>query len=390
MKEGSENGIFEGVSASDLSLDAFDPNLHELVVEKWRKYGCFVVRGLNQKYVAAIDDQVARTAAQSIALEKAGQVDQIKEGWVTPDGTLFIPAAWDGTYFEKNRNSASVIDDVAAMAAKDTTTTAIAPTTTTINSLPPAALHSDGTIREKQIMVLGLDYFTSSSLLRCTCDEKTVDIVAAIFQAEYSSACADPVATNTSVGGVGDDVEVFGNGQLVYKEPSGGHLVHFHQDAAFFEFAGVGPVGTLNYTVDTDLALNNGPLYVLPGSHSRFIEHQDTSSHLGLDPAIYNTNTPGMVAVEGKAGDSIFFHQYCVHGSPPNHSQLPRPTFINRYTRPTDEVIMPLATSVAMRKQALEDAKTNPPKRERGLMVRGERRPTGLKGWGKEKGGQFH
>ena len=33
--------------------------------------------------------------------------------------------------------------------------------------------------------------------------------------------------------------------------------------------AGMGPVGTLNYAVDTSRALDNGPLYVLPGSHKR-------------------------------------------------------------------------------------------------------------------------
>ena len=40
--------------------------------------------------------QVHRTVAQSIALEKAGRAEKIDEGWVTPDGTLFIPAHWDG------------------------------------------------------------------------------------------------------------------------------------------------------------------------------------------------------------------------------------------------------------------------------------------------------
>jgi hypothetical protein len=62
-----------------------------------------------------------------------------------------------------------------------------------------------------------------------------------------------------------------------------------------------------------------------------------------------------------------------VHGSPPNHSREARATFINRYTKPEDAVVMPLATSVAMRAAALEAAKTEPPLRERGVMVRGER-----------------
>ena len=184
-------------------------------------------------------------------------------------------------------------------------------------------------------------------------------------------------------------MELFGNGQIIYKEPSGGCMKNFHQDAAYFEFSGIGPIGTLNYCIDTNLSLNNGPLYVLPKSHLSFIEHIDTSSHLGLPFEQYNVDTPGMVVIEGKAGDSIFFHQYTIHGSPPNHSDKPRATFINRYTQPTDDVIMPLATTTAMRAQALEDAKSNPPKRKLGLMVRGERRPKGSKGWGTDKG-EFH
>ena len=40
-----------------------------------------------------------------------------------------------------------------------------------------------------------------------------------------------------------------------------------HQDGAYFEFAKEGPVGTLNYAVDTSEELKNGPLYVMPGTH---------------------------------------------------------------------------------------------------------------------------
>ena len=367
--------------------------------------------------------------AQSVALEKAGRAEIIKEGWVTPDGTLFIPAAWDGTSFEKNRKqnvyttlneaasdaSAAAADAGAADAgtaeagAAEAGAAEAAAAAAAAAALPAACLHADGSVRDKQIMVLGLDYFTSSALFHCACDERTVDIVAAIFRAEGVAVGGEAAA---------DDVEVFGNGQLVYKvlmlqmilllvlllmllsvllqEPMGGHLVNFHQDSAFFEFDGIGPVGTLNYAIDTDLSIGNGALYVLPGrcetlleavllvvlfvllplmplalavllvlllvlcsppsgSHGAFIDTPDlvdTSSHLGLDPAKYNVDSPGMVCVEGKAGDAIFFHQYCVHGSPPNHSQQPRPTFINRYTRPTDDVVMPLATCVAQRKVA--------------------------------------
>lgn len=54
---------------------------------------------------------------------------------------------------------------------------------------------------------------------------------------------------------------------MFYKEPLGLGPKLLHQDGAYFEFAKQGPVGTLNYAVDTNLTLNNGPLFVVPGTH---------------------------------------------------------------------------------------------------------------------------
>ena len=174
----SEHGC---ITPEELSIDANDPNLLRKATEKWKRYGCFVVRGLNKKYVESISRQVKQTADQSIAMEKAGMVDKIKEGWVTPDGTLFIPSAWDGTEYEKNRMSV-VIEDVAETYEEklnhyggDST------------KLPAFAMHPDGSPRTKQIMVLGLDYNTSSALLRCAMDDKTLDVVSAIIEAESES-----------------------------------------------------------------------------------------------------------------------------------------------------------------------------------------------------------
>ena len=168
------------VNINDLSIDSIDPDLLSKASIKWKQYGCFVVRGLNKSYVGSISQQVQRTVIQSIALEKAGILEAIKEGWVTPDGTLFIPAAWDGTKYEKNRESV-VIEDVAKVQKG---TTHVAQTDANKNNLPESALHNDGTVRDKQIMVLGLDYNTSSALLRCAMDKKTLDVVSAIFCVE--------------------------------------------------------------------------------------------------------------------------------------------------------------------------------------------------------------
>jgi len=84
-----------------------------------------------------------------------------------------------------------------------------------------------------QIMVLGLDYYSSSTLLKAAIDERLLDFVEAIL---------------------GDsNIELFGKGQVLLKEPEGGHAKYFHQDAAYFEFKNYGPIGTLNYCVDTTI-----------------------------------------------------------------------------------------------------------------------------------------
>src|SRR5579871_3083644 len=202
--------------------------------------------------------------------------------------------------------------------------------------------------RDKQIMVLAISYYTSAAFFRSAFDEKAVDIVEAIL---------------------GPNIELFINGQCLYKEPVGGHPKHLHQDSAYFEHRYDGPVGILNYVVDTDLV--NGALHVVPGSH-RFgtLKHVDTFSHLGLDEQEWPWERA--LPIVGQAGDAILFHVKTVHGSKENHSQQPRPVFINRY-RAADDYVTISGTTTENRaeneKQAAEAKKEN----QRGLMVRGFR-----------------
>jgi len=124
--------------------------------------------------------------------------------------------------------------------------------------------------REQQIMVLGMRYSTSGTFLQSALDTKLLDIVEGI---------------------VGPNIELFMNGQCLYKEPVGGHPKHLHQDASYFEHRFEGPVAILNYAVDTNL--QNGALYVVPGSHKLgMLEHIDTFSHLGLDEKEWPGNAP--------------------------------------------------------------------------------------------------
>ncbi len=263
----------------------------------YRQHGALIVRGLMKPYLEAINRDIAATVQQSLAL--LGQAKQVKEGWTTPDGTLFLPA--------------------------------------------PANFD-----RDKQIMVLALRYNTSGAFFRSAFDEKLLDIVQAI---------------------IGANVELFMDGQCLYKEPVGGHPKHLHQDAAYFDHRFDGPVGVLNYCVNTDLT--NGALHVVPGSHNLgTLRHVDTFSHLGLDEDEWPWESA--LPLCGDAGDSIFFHYKTIHGSKENHSQGPRPVFIHRYRRPDDYVTIN-ATSAENRKAAEKRAAEARKSQQKGLMVRGFR-----------------
>src|SRR5579872_3706419 len=202
--------------------------------------------------------------------------------------------------------------------------------------------------RDKQIMVLAVSYFTSAAFLQSALDTRVVDLVEAIL---------------------GSDIELFLNGQCLYKEPVGGHSKHLHQDAAYFEHRFEGPVGVLNYAVDTDLV--NGALHVVPGSHRMgVLDHVDTFSHLGLDADEWPWERA--LPMAGKAGDSIFFHVKTVHGSKENYSEKARPVFINRYRAANDYVVISGST-VQNRADAEKRAEQARKENQRGLMVRGFR-----------------
>ena len=282
----------------EVSVDVLDVKKAASIFEE---HGCLVVRGLMKPYIEAIHKDIKAAAAESLAL--LDQAQQIVEGWRTPNGTLFLPAP-------------------------------------------------SGFERDKQIMVLTVNYQTSAAFFHSAFDENTINIVEAIL---------------------GPNVEIFGNGQCLYKEPVGGHPKHLHQDSAYFEHRYQGPVGTLNYVVDTDLV--NGALHVVPGSHRLGqLKHIDTFSHLGLEEDEWPWESA--FPVTGKAGDSIFFNVKTVHGSKQNMSDKPRPVFINRYRRTDDYVIIGGTTTAnraeaEKRAAAAEEAKKS--NSDRGLMVQGFR-----------------
>jgi phytanoyl-CoA hydroxylase len=285
------------ISVADLEVhaDNLDPKRAAAI---YLEHGALVVRGLTRRYVSAIAADIAAAAATALSLYDRAQ--RVHDGWLTPDGTLWIPAP-------KNFS------------------------------------------RDKQLMVLGCRYTSSAAFFQSAFDAPTLDIVENIL---------------------GPDVELFMDGQCLYKEPVGGHAKNLHQDAAYFEHRFEGPVAALNYAIDTDLV--NGALHVIPGTHRLgMIKHVDTSSHLGLNE--HDWPWERAIPIIGKAGDAIFFHVKTVHGSKSNRSSAARPVFIHRWRAADDYVVISASTTehrTASESQVAEAKKEN----QMGFMVRGTRK----------------
>jgi len=206
----------------------------------------------------------------------------------------------------------------------------------------------DGFARQWQVMVTSCQYNTSSTFLHSAFDPSLLAIVQEIL---------------------GNEVEIFGAGQSLCKEPAGGHPKLLHQDASYFEHKYEGPVGVLCYTIPT--TVERGALHVVPGSHRlEILEHVDTESHLGLDPTQWTFDQA--VPIEGDCGDAIFFHVKMIHGSPPNYSTVPRPVFIHRYRRADDYAII-RASTVEDRKARAAEVDEARKDNQLGMMVAGFR-----------------
>ncbi len=285
------------VAAEQITVSARRLNLAKAAAI-YKEFGCLVVRGLMSAYLPALARDIETVAQEAIA--QLPQARQVTEGWVTPNGTLFLPAP---------KHYA----------------------------------------RDKQIMVLGINYHRSGAFFQTALDTKTLDLVEAIL---------------------GPNLELFGNGQSLYKEPVGGHPKKLHQDAAYFEHRYEGPLAILNYVVPTDL--KNGALHVIPGSHRLgVVKHVDTFSHLGLSEEQW----PWEIAtpIIGGPGDSIFFHVNTIHGSKENYSDRPRPVFINRYRRVDDYVVIGATTTANRAVAEQREKEQKKPANQLGLVVRGFR-----------------
>ncbi len=131
---------------------------------------------------------------------------------------------------------------------------------------------------------------------------------------------------------VGPDV-IYRDSMINVKCPGSGGAVTWHQDLPFYPHTNVGTIQVL--TALYDVATDQGPLTVVPGSHKgEIFEHYDEADHWtgeirGGDLARIDFDSA--VEVTCTAGDAIALHPLTVHGSGPNRSAHSRPLLIHGF-----------------------------------------------------------
>jgi ectoine hydroxylase-related dioxygenase (phytanoyl-CoA dioxygenase family) len=121
-------------------------------------------------------------------------------------------------------------------------------------------------------------------------------------------------------------------GKLNLKSAGYGAAVEWHQDWAFYPHTNDDLLAIGLYL--DDCGLDNGPLLVIPGSHTWPIadHHADGVFCGAIDPTAVDIDFSKAVALTGPAGSMTIHHVRMVHGSALNASDRPRRLLLFQYT----------------------------------------------------------
>jgi phytanoyl-CoA hydroxylase len=124
----------------------------------------------------------------------------------------------------------------------------------------------------------------------------------------------------------------FQTGKLNMKSAGHGVAVEWHQDWAFYPHTNDDLLAIGLYL--DDCGPENGPLMVIPGSHTwPILDHHVDGVFCGaIDPSTANIDFSKAVALTGKAGNMTIHHVRMVHGSALNTSGRPRRLLLFQYT----------------------------------------------------------
>ena len=129
---------------------------------------------------------------------------------------------------------------------------------------------------------------------------------------------------------LGDDLDCFLS-QFIYKHP-GAMGQPWHQDAFYFPFDRGPQVGI--WLAVTEARLENGPLWVLPGSHRervhRVVPDERPHANFGYFE-IVDHDFSGAQPVLMKPGDLLVFHAHLMHKSTDNDGDARRAAMVFHY-----------------------------------------------------------
>ncbi len=142
-------------------------------------------------------------------------------------------------------------------------------------------------------------------------------------------AC-DPALLELLVPLLGPDLDCFLS-QFIFKLP-GALGQPWHQDAFYFPFDRGPQVGV--WLAVTEAVLENGPLWVLPGSHHEPVHDvvRDRREHANFAYVeIVDHEMEGAVPVLLEPGDALFFHSHLMHRSTDNGSRQKRAAMVYHF-----------------------------------------------------------
>ncbi len=161
--------------------------------------------------------------------------------------------------------------------------------------------------------------------------------VAKIFKLHRPEALFNAVATDRRLLGwlaelVGDDVDCFLS-QFIFKRP-GALGQPWHQDQWYFRLDPPKQIGV--WLACTDATIDNGPLWIVPGSHTEGVHEKVEGDPRPDAPLGYveiqGADTSAEEPVLMKAGDIMLFHTHLRHRSTDNGSDAMRAAMVYHYS----------------------------------------------------------
>ena len=119
---------------------------------------------------------------------------------------------------------------------------------------------------------------------------------------------------------------------MLFVKPPGFQGQAWHQDEIYIPTRDRSLTG--GWIALDDANIDNGCLWVIPGSHKGILYDQrahDDPEEFDQAAESYGFQDTGEIPVEVKTGDAVFFHGYLLHRSRKNRSQAYRRVLVNHY-----------------------------------------------------------